>query len=444
MSVRVLMDSVDEHKKEETMTGELTLTITSHRSAYEVMQTPQQAYFLVEAMPTALAGTASQAVNLSLVLDRSGSMDGEKMNNLKAAAKAVVDRLSSRDFLSIVIFDETADIVVPGQVVNDREAIKRQIDTIQVRGGTRMSNGMKAGLGELQRGASPDRVSRMLLLTDGQTWEDKKDCEALAVQVRQMGMTLSVMGMGIGDQGQWDPVFLELLAQASGGEWYMIDAPDKATAVFEKTLSTMQGTVLTNASLTLRLASEVLPRNVWRVIPLISRLDHRAVNERDVQVFLGDIQHGIGQSLLVDVLIPARVVGAYRLIHCDITYDVPACNLTGQRMTMDVVVNYTADPAVPRQMNPRMMNIVERVVAHKLQTQALNEAAAGQVHNATVRLRAAATRLLELGEQEMAQTALNQAQQMEQGAAIDPAADQAMRYKTKKLTENLPVEGQNP
>jgi Ca-activated chloride channel family protein len=83
------------------------------------------------------------------------------------------------------------------------------------------------------------------------------------------------------------------------------------------------------------------------------------------------------------------------------------------------------------------MNIVERVTAFKLQTQALDEAASGQTQNATRRLRAAATMLLDLGEQELAQNAIQQAQQMEQGGQMDPGAAQAMRYKTKLLTENI-------
>jgi Ca-activated chloride channel family protein len=426
------------------MAGEIALTVSLNRAMYQVMPTPQQAYVLIEAMPTAAAPAATAPVNFSLVLDRSGSMAGDKLRNMQAAAKMVVDRLGPQDMVSVVIFDEKADVVVPSQAVTNRDGLKRQIDAIQERGGTHMSSGMQAGLAELQRGLAPGRVSRMLLLTDGQTWEDQPQCEALADQARSLGVPLSVLGMGVGEESNWDPRFLENLAQRSGGEWYVIDAPEKVSAVFEKTLTAMQGTAVSNASLTLRLAADVKPRNVWRVVPLISRLDHHAVSERDIQVFLGDIQHGIGQSLLAEVLLPGeRPAGTYRLIQGDITYDVPATNQTTQRVSVDVLITYTQDAAQANQLNPRVMNVVERVVVHKLQTQALDEAAMGQKQKATQRLRAAATRLLELGEVEMAQNAMQQAQQMEQGAALDPAAAQQLRYQTKKLTQNL-SDLQNP
>lgn len=422
------------------MTGEITLTATLHRPMFQVLPTPQQAYCLLEAMPTATTGAgsgmSSQPVNFCLVLDRSGSMAGEKIRNMKEAAKLIVDRLGSQDILSVIIFDDTADIIVPSGPVQDRLMLKSRIDSIDERGGTHMSTGMTKGLQELQRGLAPDRVSRMLLLTDGQTWEDQSQCEALADQCRVAGIPLNVFGLGVGAEGSWDPRFLENLAQRSGGEWTVIDTPEKVGAVFASTLQSMQGTAVTNASLTMRMVEGVSPRTVWRVNPLISKLGHQAISIHDIQMFLGDIQHGVGQSLLADMLLPTRQAGIYRLIQADITYDVPATGLTGQRVAVDVVISYTEDATQANQTNPRLMNIIERVVAHKLQTQALDEAAMGDVSKATQRLRAAATRLLELGETEMAQQATQQALQIEQVGQVDPAAAQKMRYQTKKLTEN--------
>jgi Ca-activated chloride channel family protein len=405
---------------------------------YQAMPTPQQAYVLVEAMPTPAApGKVSQPVNFCLVLDRSGSMAGEKLHQLKDAAKLVIDRLGPQDWLSVVVFDDRADIIVPAGTVQDCNALKRKIDSIDERGGTHMAAGMSAGLQQLQSGLAPDRVSRMLLLTDGQTWEDQPQCEAIADQCRMAGVPLNVLGLGVGADNNWDPIFLEKLAQLSGGDWAIIDTPDKVSTVFESTLRSMQGTAVTNALLTMRMVEGISPRSVWRVIPLISLLGHQAVSTHDIQVFLGDVQHGVGQSILADLLFPPRQAGSFRLIQADITYDVPAASLTDQKVSADVIVNFTADVAQAKQTDQRVMNIIERVVAHKLQTQALDEAAAGNVQKATQRLRAAATRLLELGEVEMAEQANQQAQQMEQAGQIDPAAVQKMRYQTKKLTETI-------
>jgi Ca-activated chloride channel family protein len=198
----------------------------------------------------------------------------------------------------------------------------------------------------------------------------------------------------------------------------------------------VQGTAVSNANLTMRMVQGLTPRTVWRVTPLISRLGHQSIGIHDIQVFLGDVQFGVGQSILADVLLPPRQPGSYRMIQADITYDVPDSGLEAQKASVDVVFTFTDDAVAANQTEESLMNVIERVVAHKLQTQALDEAAAGEVVKATRRLRAAATRLLELGETEMAQQANQQAQNIEQRGKIDLEAAQKMRYATKRLTES--------
>lgn len=420
------------------MSGELSLIATPHRPVYPVLSTPQQAFVLIEVLPLAQSPAVdAPPVNLCLVLDRSGSMAGAKLRATKQAAKLVVDRLSSQDVLAVVIFDDAspADLVVPGTLVVDREATKRKIDSIEERGGTHMSTGMRLGLDELRRNHHPQRVSTMLLLTDGQTWEDAAECRALAEQCRADGVPIHVLGMGVGEENNWDPKLLEDLAQLSGGEWMPVETPERVSAVFESTLFAMKGVVATHAQMTMRFVQGVAARAVWRVTPLISRLDHHSVAANDIQLFLGDIQHGKGQAILADLVLPPRAAGAYRLIQADVTYEVPGSGLTGQKTMVDLVLNYVDDAVQASQLNERMMNLIERVIAHKLQTQALDEAAAGNAAKATQRLRAAATRLLELGEVEMAQQTSQQAEHLEHSGQIDLAALQKMRYATKRLTE---------
>jgi Ca-activated chloride channel family protein len=163
-------------------------------------------------------------------------------------------------------------------------------------------------------------------------------------------------------------------------------------------------------------------------------LDHQSVSERDVQAYLGEIP-AAGQMLLLELLFPPRQEGSFRLLQTEVTYDDPAQGLSGGKVRADGVVQFSAEPALHEKLDQRVMNLVERVTAHKLQTQALDEAAAGKLAAATQKLRAAATRLLELGEAEMAKAALSEALNLEEGGMLDPAAAQVMRYQTKRLSE---------
>lgn len=419
------------------MADEIELKASFHQPFYQVLPAPQQAYLLLEVNPkNGGARPESQLVNFCLVLDRSGSMAGEKLRHMKSAARRIVDLLRQDDVLSIVVFDDSADLIVSAEPVTDKEVLHRKIDSIMERGGTHMSTGMKMGLQELKRQISPNRVNAMLLLTDGQTWEDRDECLAIADACNEAGVLIHVLGLGVGDANNWDPRLLEDLAVRSSGEWTLVEDPEQVSSVFEETLSAMKGTAVTNAFLTMRIAMGVTPRAVWRVTPLISRLGHNAVSEHDIQIHLGDIQYGIGQSILADILLPERKAGIYRLIQADIQYDVPHDSLTGQRVSIDIVTEFNDDPTSIVKSDQRVMNIIERVTAHRLQTQALDDAAKGDSQRATQRLKAAATRLLELGETDLAEQAQLQANKLEQGGQLSQETAQKMRYATRKLSQN--------
>jgi len=190
---------------------------------------------------------------------------------------------------------------------------------------------------------------------------------------------------------------------------------------------------MTNVRLTIRMVQGVAPRSVWRVMPLISRLDHQELAEHDIQVFLGDLGTGTGQLVLAELILPPRPAGTYRLAQCDITYNLSGSDQAEHKEAIDLVTTYSDEAAQTGQVDSRLMNIIERVVAHKLQTRALDEAELGKIDRATQRLRAAATRLLDLGEVELAHAAEQQAQQIEQKGRIDLASAQKMRYATKRL-----------
>jgi Ca-activated chloride channel homolog len=417
------------------MSKNINFSATWHRPVYSAMTTPQQAYVLFDACPASSATTADAPINYCLVLDRSGSMAGEKLSKMKEAANLVIDLLRPEDLLSVVVFDdvEPAGLAVPCGPAQDRERLKQKIGMIEERGGTHMSTGMRLGLAELQRGQRPGYVSSMLLLTDGQTWEDQQTCRDLADQSRAAGIPIYAMGLGTGDENNWDPRLLEDLAQRSGGEWLVIESPDQVSAVFEKILKAGWKMAMTNVRLTIRMVQGVVPRSVWRVTPLISRLEHQELAEHDIQIFLGDLQTAIGQSVLAELILPPRPAGTYRLAQADITYNISGSDQKDHKEAIDLVITYSDETARTGQVDSRLMNIIERVVAHKLQTRALDEAELGKIVHATQRLRAAATRLLDLGEVELAQAAEQQARQIEQDGRINLASVQKMRYATKRL-----------
>ena len=417
------------------MPREVQLTVQTNKTTFPASGGQQLVYVLIEALPTGAVANIQMPLNFSLVLDHSGSMSGSKLANLKEAAKLAIDQMGPQDLVSIVIFDDKVKVVAPGQPVTDPAGLKRQIERIRDGGGTEMSRGMRKGLEELRKGLSPSRVSRMLLLTDGETFGDEDVCRQLAAEAGGEGIPITALGLG----EEWNEQLLDDIAEASGGTSDFIPEgrPDVILNTFERQVRMAQATVVQNAQMILRLVPGVMPRAVWRVTPLIAKLGHRALSDRDVQVTLGDMDREQGQSVLVEMLVPPRRPGTYRIAQAEVSYDVVATGLVGEKVKTDVILGFTADPAQAMQTNPYVMNIIEKVTAHKLQTRALDEAAVGNIAGATQKLRAAATRLLELGEEELAQTALEEAERLERGEGLSAKGTKKLRYETRKLTQKL-------
>jgi Ca-activated chloride channel family protein len=170
---------------------------------------------------------------------------------------------------------------------------------------------------------------------------------------------------------------------------------------------------------------------------MISRLGAQHLSDRDVQASLGELAKGEGQSILVEMLFPARGAGRYRMAQAETSYDVPSQGVIAEKIKVDVVVDFTTDPNEAKQYDSRVMNIVEKVTAHKLQTRALDAAAAGDIATASKQLRAAATRLLELGEADLAETAQQEADRLEEKGEMSASGTKKLRYETRKLTMNV-------
>jgi len=387
------------------------------------------AYLLLEAQVQAQAAAAVAPINFCMVLDRSGSMDGAKIDSLKRAVVEVIETLRPDDMVAVVVFDETAEVVVPMQPATDPAELNHRVEAIRVQGGTAMSTGLEAVIAELQRSRAPDRASYLLLLTDGQTWGDEDTCRAHAATLAPMGVRITALGLG----DEWNEKLLDDLAAATGGTSDYIANPQDIGRYFQRAAQAARNTAVRNGRLLIRLAENVAPRAVYSVKPLINNLGFKPIGEREINVDLGDIEGGTGASILAELMLPAYGAGTQRVANAELFYDVPQEQRLDERARVEATVEFTAD-ATQVAVDPATMNLVERVTAFKLQTRALDEAAAGNLANATQKLRSAATRLLDLGELELADTANRAAEAIEQGQTPSAADQKAITYKTRRLS----------
>ena len=415
------------------MANELKIRCIMSKDSLPVTGAEQAVYALVDIKAGGGKVFGSMPANFGLVLDRSGSMDGEKMNNLKEAVGYVVDHLNDGDLVSVTIFDDQVETLIPSQSAKNREAIRAALAKVSPRGGTQISDGLKAGLAEVKKGYSPERVNRVLLLTDGQTWDDEDACLRLAEETGKQGVAVTSIGIG----EEWNEKLLLQIAEKSLGNSHWIQNPIAILDAFRQEVEGMQSVAASNLKVTARMGQGVKPIRVFSTIPMISDVSKKAVTGLNVVADLGTLDGKKGQAILIEAAAPAQKAGKFRLGQVEITYDVPSQGLKGQSIKTDMFVTFTADASAAAKVNAEVMNLVEKVSAFKLQTRALSEAAAGNIAAATQKLQAAATVLLNLGEDDLAKAAEREILTLKKTGTLSAAGTKKLEYGTRKLTQAL-------
>ncbi|HYG23156.1 MAG TPA: VWA domain-containing protein, partial [Verrucomicrobiae bacterium] len=160
-------------------------------------------------------------LNLAVVLDRSGSMTGAKLEKAKQAATQLVDRLDSEDVFSLIAYSDNARVLIPARRVDDKSELRREIAKIEAGGSTALYAGVKSGAAELREYLSGRRINRVMLLSDGLANIGPSSTRDL----RQLGRELSTEGIAVTTIGLGDDYNEDLmagLAEASDANYYYV------------------------------------------------------------------------------------------------------------------------------------------------------------------------------------------------------------------------------
>ncbi|MCC6492986.1 MAG: VWA domain-containing protein [Pirellulales bacterium] len=182
---------------------------------------------LEQAMPVDFQIEASEAIPvgaLSIVLDRSGSMQGEKLAMSKAAAIEAVRAMGRRDYISVVAFDEVPTRVAPLQRVGNNAWAARRIDQLGPGGGTNMYLGMAEGFAELRM--APAAVKHMIVLADGQT--PPANFGKLVRDMRSANVTVTAVAVG----QDANVALMRDVAATGGGKFYLVRNPRGLPRIF--------------------------------------------------------------------------------------------------------------------------------------------------------------------------------------------------------------------
>ena len=336
-------------------------------------------YVLLEAVARGKGG-GRLPLNLGVVIDRSGSMyDEQRLEFVVEAVKFLADSLSPEDKVSIVAFADTAKVIVAPDQAHNRDSVRRavdEIDLLDIGGGAQMALGMKAAIDEVKKNLDASRLNRVLVLTDGQTYEETA-CIDLVQQNREQ-ISFSTMGVGV----EFNEKLLMRLAQDSNAKYHFIGNPAEIPSIFEDELLGLRSITVRNGRIDVTLSQGVQIRESFRASPEIYAMGSPLVGEdRKISYDIGDLETGIPGSVLLTLVLPPRNPGNVRILQSTFHYEIPG---TGEaQVTCELAIEYTLDRTLTSKRNGRVMSLVDQVSIAKLQAKAEEELKAGNVDRAT-------------------------------------------------------------
>ncbi|WP_309890214.1 VWA domain-containing protein [Archangium sp.] len=238
------------------------LSLEGKLSGAWLMAGPSEAFAALTVRADTLQKQRRVPVNLALVIDRSGSMRGQKLLDATRAARLLLERLGPEDRLALVHYGTDVS-VLPSQLVT-AEARARMadfIDAIQDEGATNISGGLEAAASELRPYTEAFRVSRIILLSDGQPTAgvtEPGELQRVAGSLRGTGLTVS--GLGVGDD--FNERLMQGIAEQGGGFYGYIQDSERLAEIFRRELEQAAGTVARAVELRLELPEGVLDAEV--------------------------------------------------------------------------------------------------------------------------------------------------------------------------------------
>jgi Ca-activated chloride channel family protein len=207
---------------------------------------------IVRVMPPALeaAPAGRPPLNLGLVIDRSGSMHGPKMPRALEAARFAIEQLVPTDRVSVTVFDDHIDTLVPNQPAADKAGIVARLNGVAPRGSTALHGGWAEGAAQTEKGLAKEALNRVILLSDGQANVGLSDPDQIATEVHAAkGRGVGTSTIGVGDD--YNENLMQAMARAGDGNYYFIDDPKIIPEILGAELRGLVATIGTEVTLTL-------------------------------------------------------------------------------------------------------------------------------------------------------------------------------------------------
>jgi len=418
----------DAKQPTESRVSPIKVSIQYSRSAVQILSEPQLMYALLE-----FAGTQELDVKkipptvYCIVIDRSTSMAGERMDMVKANLMQFVRQLRPQDLVIVVTFSDRAEVVVPLSRVADTNRMDQQIAMISTGGGTEIFRGLETGV-NLLRVSRLGRSQRILILmTDGHTYGDEDACFELGRAAGLEGITIHGIGLG----ADWNDDFLDKLSSLTGGSATFVSQVKDLKRFFENQVR--NSSVLYSRNLRFEFESDagVELRYAYRLMPDTTPLTI------ENPLILGNIFYGKTLRVLLEFQITPLPDQSHflRLAEGKLWIDqVTSDNSEPQKLAFRV--NRPVSQGLENELpNSALVDALARLTVYRMQEKARQDVVDGNLEAASRHLQHLATHLLAGGDRELAHAVLIEAEHIRQSRRFSQEGGKRIKYGTRSLVQ---------
>lgn len=404
-----------------------TLRVTPSKRIVSPISEEQVIYLLAEIFPAPDAvqpQKSSHPLNLTLVLDQSNSMNGTRIERVRIAAQKIISELSENDYISIVVFNDRASVIIPATPVKDKVALQARVSMINAKGGTEIYQGLEAGVQQNRVYASARAVNSVVLLTDGHTFGDQDKCIELAQQALNDGIIINALGLG----SDWNDEFLDRLASTTGGSSAFINSAEMVARFMNQHIRNMSNAFAERMQLNVAPDPDIRVDMAFRLSPNPQPLTH----EGGI-IPLSSLQYNRPVSVLLQVALPPNMKEEFRtLARFVASGEILKNQNPTYKAVSDISIEVSSRIATDEPPNV-IMDALSKLTLYRLQEKARQAIEEGNIDEATRRLTNLATRLFELGQDSLAKQTLSEAQRVSQTKMLSAQARMTIKYETRAL-----------
>jgi Ca-activated chloride channel family protein len=271
-------------------------------------------------------------VNIAIVLDKSGSMSGQKIVEARRAAIAAINRLNGNDIVSVITYDSTVNVLIPATKLTDKRSVTDKIAQIQAGGRTALFAGVSKASAEIRKFIDKDRFNRIILLSDGKANVgpmSPSELGRLGMSLKKEGISVSTMGLGL----DYNEDLMVAIAKKSGGNHFFIEDAQDLAGVFEQEFNDVLSVVAQEIAVTIKLNDKMRPVRVLG--------NDAEINGQEVVTLLTQLYSEQDKFIVLEVEIPASPEGKPKKVaDVSVSYDNMSTKAI-DRLSATVSVNFT-------------------------------------------------------------------------------------------------------